>query len=265
MALRLLGEAPIDIHAGGVDLIFPHHENEIAQSEGATGKTFARCWVHVEHLMIEESSGKTDKMSKSLGNVYNLQDIIDQGFRPSALRYLYLGVHYRKQLRFSWSAMEQAEESLRRLTDFLARSDGLAALPARPVHATIPARLAEAEKDFGAHIAADLNTSGALSVLFDLVRELNTAMDAGELGAADAPAIRATFARFDEVLGVLALRTAEDEHPPVPVEEIERLIGARREARLARNFAEADRIRKDLEGRGIILEDTGSVTRWKKK
>ena len=262
MALRLLGEAPIDIHAGGVDLIFPHHENEIAQSEGATGKTFARCWVHVEHLMIEESSGKTDKMSKSLGNVYNLQDIIDQGFRPSALRYLYLGVHYRKQLRFSWSAMEQAEESLRRLTDFLARVD---ALPARPVHATISARLAAAEKAFGAHIAADLNTSGALSVLFDLVRELNTAMDAGELGAADAPAIRATFAQFDQVLGVLALRQAEDEHPPVPVEEIERLIGARRDARLARNFAEADRIRKDLESRGIILEDTGSVTRWKKK
>jgi cysteinyl-tRNA synthetase len=201
-------------------------------------------------------------MSKSLGNVYNLQDIIDQGFRPSALRYLYLGVHYRKQLRFSWSAMEQAEESLRRLTDFLARVD---ALPARPVHATIPARLAEAEKEFGVHIAADLNTSGALSVLFDLVRELNTAMDAGELGAADAPAIRATFAQFDQVLGVLALRKAEDEHPPVPVEEIERLIAARRDARLARNFAEADRIRKDLESRGIILEDTGSVTRWKKK
>jgi cysteinyl-tRNA synthetase len=265
MALRLLGEAPIDIHAGGVDLIFPHHENEIAQSEGATGKTFARCWVHVEHLMIEESSGKTDKMSKSLGNVYNLQDIIDQGFRPSALRYLYLGVHYRKQLRFSWSAMEQAEESLRRLTDFLARIEGLAARPVRPAHATIAARLAEAEKEFGEHIAADLNTSGALSVLFDLVRELNTAMDAGELGAADAPAIRATFARFDQVLGVLALRKAEDEHPPVPVEEIERLIGARRDARLARNFAEADRIRKDLESRGIILEDTGSVTRWKKK
>jgi len=262
MALRLLGEAPIDIHAGGVDLIFPHHENEIAQSEGATGKTFARCWVHVEHLMIEESSGKTDKMSKSLGNVYNLQDIIDQGFRPSALRYLYLGVHYRKQLRFSWSAMEQSEESLRRLTDFLARVD---ALPVRPAHATIAARLAEAEKEFGEHIAADLNTSGALSVLFDLVRELNTAMDAGELGAADAPAIRATFARFDQVLGVLALRKAEDAHLPVPVEEIEHLIGARRDARLARNFAEADRIRKDLERRGIILEDTGSVTRWKKK
>jgi cysteinyl-tRNA synthetase len=262
MALRLLGEAPIDIHAGGVDLIFPHHENEIAQSEGATGKPFSRFWVHVEHLMIEESTGKSDKMSKSLGNVYNLQDIIDQGFRPSALRYLYLGVHYRKQLRFSWAAMEQSEEALRRLMDFLARLDSL---PARPANEATPARLAKAKDAFGAHIAADLNTSGALSVLFDLVRELNTAIDAGELGASDAAAVRDTFQEFDRVLGVLALRKAEDEHPPVPVDEIERLIAARRDARLARNFAEADRIRKDLESRGIILEDTGSTTRWKKK
>ena len=178
---------PIDIHAGGVDLIFPHHENEIAQSEGATGKQFSRFWVHVEHLMIEEPSGKSDKMSKSLGNVYNLQDVIDNGFRPSALRYLYLGVHYRKQLRFSWAAMEQAEESLRRLTDFLAR---LGTLPAKPSNAGLAARLAKAQEDFGGHIAADLNTSGALSVVFDLVRELNTQMDAGELGASDADAVR---------------------------------------------------------------------------
>ena len=107
------------IHAGGVDLIFPHHENEIAQSEGATGKPFSRFWVHVEHLMIEEESEPSEKMSKSLGNVYNLEDVVDRGFRPSALRYLYLGVHYRKQLKFSWAAMAQAEEALKRLTDFL--------------------------------------------------------------------------------------------------------------------------------------------------
>jgi cysteinyl-tRNA synthetase len=262
MALRLLGEAPIDIHAGGVDLIFPHHENEIAQSEGATGQRFSRFWVHVEHLMIEESSGKSDKMSKSLGNVYNLEDVIEQGFRPSALRYLYLGVHYRKQLRFSWKAMEQSEEALRRLMDFLAR---LESLPERAANETIAARLAQAQQAFGSHIAADLNTSGALSVMFDLVRELNTAIDAAELGASDVAAIRDTFERFDRVLGVLALRKAEDDQPPVPVEEIERLIAARRDARLSRNFAEADRIRKDLESRGVILEDSGSVTRWKKK
>jgi cysteinyl-tRNA synthetase len=258
MALRLLGEPPIDIHAGGVDLIFPHHENEIAQSEGATGKPFSRFWVHVEHLMIEE-----DKMSKSLGNVYNLQDVVDQGFRPSALRYLYLGVHYRKQLKFSWTAMAQAEEALKRLTDFLVRVD---AAPARGVASpAIAARLAEAATAFGDHIADDLNTAAAIGVMFDLVRALNSAIDAGELGAADAAPVRETFERFDRVLGVLALRRREDERPPVPVEEIEAQIEARRAARLARNFAEADRIRKDLDARGIILEDTGSTTRWKRK
>jgi cysteinyl-tRNA synthetase len=264
MALRLLGEPPIDIHAGGVDLIFPHHENEIAQSEGATGKPFSRFWVHVEHLMIEDEPGRgTEKMSKSLGNVYNLQDVLDQGFRPSALRYLYLGVHYRKQLKFSWTAMAQAEEALKRLTDFLVRLDSVAVRP--DPSPAIAAKLSEAARAFGDHIADDLNTAAAIGVMFDLVRALNSAIDAGELGSADAPQVRETFEQFDRVLGILALRRREDERPPVPIEEIERLIAARRAARNARNFAEADRIRKDLEGRGIILEDTGSTTRWKRK
>ena len=266
MALRLLGPAPIDIHAGGVDLIFPHHENEIAQSEGATRQQFSRFWVHVEHLMIEtgpedEAKGP-EKMSKSLGNVYNLQDIVDHGFRPSALRYLYLGVHYRKQLKFSWTAMAQAEEALKRLTDFLARLDSL---PAREANPEIAARLQEAAEGFSAHIRHDVNSAAAIGVMFDLVRALNSAIDAGELGNADAPAVRQTFDRFDSVLGIFALRRKEDEQPPVPVEEIEQLIAARRTARLARNFAEADRIRRDLDARGIILEDTGSATRWKRK
>jgi cysteinyl-tRNA synthetase len=263
MALRLLGEPPIDIHSGGVDLIFPHHENEIAQSEGATGKPFSRFWVHVEHLMIEDEDHGTEKMSKSLGNVFNLQDIVGRGFRPSALRYLYLGTHYRKQLRFSWTAMRQAEEALKRITDFLARLDTLPA--SAGASADIAAKLDEAAKAFANHIADDLNTAAALGIMFDLVRALNSAIDAGELSAADAPAVRATFERFDRVLGVLSLRRTEDERPPVPVEEIEQLIDARKAARLARNFAEADRIRKDLDARGILLEDTGSVTRWKRK
>ena len=261
MALRLLG-APIDLHAGGVDLIFPHHENEIAQSEGATGQTFARFWMHVEHLMVEEDAGRTDKMSKSLGNVFNLSDIVEQGYRPSALRYLYLGVHYRKQLKFSWTAMSQAEESLKRLTDFLARLD---TLPPGPQHDQVTKRLAEARDAFRGHIAADLNTAAGIGVMFDLVRALNSLIDSGELSQADAPSIRETFAEFDRVLGVLSLRKQEEEQPPVPIPEIERLVEARREARLARNFGEADRIRKELDARGIMLEDSGAVTRWKRK
>jgi cysteinyl-tRNA synthetase len=264
MALRLLGPAPIDIHAGGVDLIFPHHENEIAQSEGATGRPFSRFWFHVEHLMIEEDGG-SEKMSKSLGNVFNLEDIAANGFRPSALRYLYLGVHYRKQLKFSWTAMAQAEESVKRITDFLARVAHLPASAPSRAGSDIGQQLAAAEKSFGEYIADDLNTAAALGVLFDLVRALNSAIDSGDLGAADAAAVKATFERFDRVLGVLSLRRAEDERPPVPVDEIERLIDARRAARLARNFAEADRIRQDLESRGILLEDSGSATRWKQK
>ena len=267
MALRLLGEPPIDLHAGGVDLIFPHHENEIAQSEGATKRPFARFWVHVEHLIIEEEDRGPEKMSKSLGNVYNLQDVVDHGFRPSTLRYLYLGVHYRKQLKFSWTAMAQAEEAVRRLTDFLSRLDALPdASPATGTVSTgVSERLEEARRAFADHIAADLNTAAAMGVMFDLVRALNSSIDAGEVAAGDAGAIRDAFVQFDRVLGFLSLRRAEDERPPVPIEEIEQLIQSRRAARLARNFTEADRIRTDLDNRGIVLEDSGTTTRWKRK
>jgi cysteinyl-tRNA synthetase len=210
----------------------------------------------------EDEAPGTEKMSKSLGNVYNLQDILDHGFRPSALRYLYLGVHYRKQLKFSWTAMAQAEEALKRLTDFLARLDSL---PAREANPAIAERLQEAVDGFSAHIKDDVNSAAAIGVMFDLVRALNFSIDAADLGAGDAASVRAAFDRFDNVLGIFTLRRAEDQRPPVPVEEIEQLIAARRAARLARNFAEADRIRQDLDQRGIVLEDTGSTTRWKRK
>ena len=266
MAEELLGELPIDIHGGGVDLIFPHHENEIAQAEGATRRQFSRFWTHVEFLMIETEEDpeavRSEKMSKSLGNVYNLEDIVAQGFRPSALRYLYLGTHYRKQLKFSWSAMAQAEEALKRLTDFLARLD---ALPSGPAGADTGTRLTEASTAFADHVRADLNVAAGLGVVFDLVRALNSKIDSGELRSGDAQAIRDTFNQFDRVLGILSLRRAEDERPPVPVDEIEQLIQARRAARTARNFAEADKIRKDLDARGILLEDTAAGTRWKRK
>jgi cysteinyl-tRNA synthetase len=262
MALRLLGEPPIDLHAGGVDLIFPHHENEIAQAEGATGRQFSRFWLHSEHLMIEDEGKSSEKMSKSLGNVYNLEDVRARGLRPSALRYLYLGVHYRKQLKFSWAVLAQAEEALKRLTDFLARLD---ALPERDANPEVSTRLDEAGRAFHEHLTNDVNTAAALGVLFDLVRALNAAIDRKEVGQPDIQTIRDAFDGFDRVLGVMALRRAEDERPPLPEEQIEERLAARRAARRARDFATADRIRDELDAAGVVLEDSASGTRWKRK
>lgn len=257
MALRLLGNPPIDIHAGGVDLVFPHHENEIAQSECATGHQFSRFWVHVEHLLVDDQ-----KMSKSLGNFYLLHDVRERGHRVSALRYLLLSAHYRKQLNFTWVGMEQAEEALRRLTDCLAR---LGTIRGGEAHEDLSARVLEARAAFDAALADDLNTASGLAAMFELVRVLNTAIDAKQIGEPDVQVAREAFAHFDSVLGILSIRQAEEAQPPVPVEEIEQLIGERQAARRRRDFAEADRIRVGLLERGVILEDGPQGTRWKAK
>ena len=258
MALRLLGGPPIDIHAGGVDLVFPHHENEIAQSEGANSAQFSRFWVHVEHLLMD----KGEKMSKSVGNVFTVRDVLEKGHRASALRYVLLSVHYRKQLKFTWDSLAQADEALTRVMDCLARLDTVT----RPgAHPEVAKKGETARRGCAEMLAADLNTPGALGVMFELVRAVNAAIDAGEIGTTDVAEVRNAFEYFDRVLGVISVRRTDDSAPPVPVDEIERLLGERKAARSRRDFAEADRIRDELVERGIALEDSAGGTRWKRK
>ncbi|MBI4875489.1 MAG: cysteine--tRNA ligase [Acidobacteria bacterium] len=254
MSMKYLGET-LDIHAGGVDLTFPHHENEIAQSEALTGKRFARFWLHSEHLMLGEQV-----MSKSLGNFYTLRDLLGMGYTPEAIRYLLASVPYRKQLNFTFDGLHAAATAIERLRNFDLRLAG-GKFP-DGAHDGLAARAAGALRKFEESLDDDLNTAEALGAVFEYVRDANTAMDAGEFRAANTAQARGLLARFDAVFDVLkpAAKAGDITGP-----EIEDLIAARTAARKARDFKRADEIRMELADRGVILEDTRDGVRWKRK
>ena len=252
MGMKILGET-FDLHGGGVDLVFPHHENEIAQAEGATGKPFVKHWMHTEFLLVEG-----EKMSKSKGNQFTVKDLVDEGYSPMAIRYLLMSVYYRQQLNFTRGGLDQAATAIRRVDDFLDRaaevkrdgdpSDETQELVARGL------------ERFEAAMDDDLNTSAALAALFDLVKGGNTALSSSNVTKGDAAAFREAIDRMNSVFGVFG----RSEKLTLD-EEVEKLIQERKDARGTRDFARADEIRGELDARNIVLEDTPSGTRWRRK
>ncbi len=254
MAIEYLGET-LDIHAGGVDLIFPHHENEIAQSVSLTGKPFAKYWLHSEFLLVDGQ-----KMSKSLGNFYTLRDVLGRGYAAETVRYLLLSVPYRKQLNFTFDGLQSAKTAIERLRNFAWRLDQ-EKFPAG-ANEKIAQRTAEAEKQFAESLDDDLNTAGALGAAFEYLRDTNVAMDAGGFRTENVAGARAFLDRFDAVFDVL---TPSVKTGSLSDGDIEARVAARTQAKKARNFGEADRIRDELLAEGIILEDTKDGVRWKRK
>ena len=251
MSMRYLGKT-IDIHLGGDDLIFPHHENEIAQSEGATGKPFVRYWLHARHLIID---GR--KMSRSEGNFFTLRDLLERGEDPRALRYMLISTHYRRLLNFSFDALRAAASALARLDEFALRLQEESFPPdSQDIHKETVHRC---RSEFIEAMDDDLNISEALAAVFMLVRDFNSAADDGNLHSDDAAAALQLLQEIDLVLGVINF-----EQPELEDEEIEKMIQQRIAARARRDFAESDRIRDLLAERGIILQDTPEGTRWRK-
>lgn len=254
MAIKYLGET-LDIHAGGIDLIFPHHENEIAQSESLTGKPFARFWLHAEFLMVEGQ-----KMSKSLGNYFTLRDIVGRGYHPEVIRYLLASVPYRKSLNFTFDGLKSAATAIDRLRNFKLRletdhyPEGL--------NEQLEARAAAAVQSFRDSLNDDLNTAEALAAVFEYVRDANTAMDAGEFRASNVAAALDVLTHFDSIFDVLRPTAQAGQLADA---RIDALVEERTAAKKARNFARADQIRQELLDQGIILEDTKAGVRWKRK
>ena len=243
----------VDIHTGGVDNIFPHHQNEIAQSEAATGKRFVRYWMHCEHLLVNNK-----KMSKSLGNIITLESIVSSGFRADALRYLFVSSHYRSKLNFTWESIRHAENTLDRLNNFIERLPGYEsdALDSEEI-----ARLIRSTQErFEIEMDNDLNTPGAFAAVFEMIGRVNTGLDEAKLSTQDARAVHELMMRLDKVLDILSPGKKEGLS-----EEIEALIEERERARRMKDFKKADEIRKRLEEKGIVLEDTGTGVRWMRK
>ncbi len=254
MAMKYLGET-LDIHTGGVDLMFPHHENEIAQSEALTGKPFVRYWLHAEHLIVEGQ-----KMSKSLGNYYTLRDLLDKGYAPESLRYLLASVPYRKKLNFTFDGLKAAATSIDRLRNYKLRLE--TAKFAEGSNEKLVGRTEAARGAFGEALDDDLNTAEALAAIFEYIRDTNTAMDGGELRAGNATDALALLEYFDSVFDVL--------RPSVQAgglsdTEIDALVVERASAKKSRNFARADQIRGELGEKGVVLEDTKEGVRWKRQ
>jgi cysteinyl-tRNA synthetase len=253
MSMKYLGHH-FDLHTGAVDNIFPHHENEIAQSEAATGETFVDVWLHGEHLIVDG-----EKMAKSKGNFYTLEDILARHDDPVAVRYFLLSVPYRKKINFTFEALTGAAAAVDRIRSASVRIAEVAGSGSKkPGAFPAAARTEEFTADFSAALDDDLNPSEALGALFPYLREVNAAIDEGTLDAVGAAAAEAGLRRADAVLGLLP---AGEEALPA---EVETQITARNAARKRRDFAEADRIRAELASRGIVLEDGPAGTRWKR-
>jgi cysteinyl-tRNA synthetase len=256
MSLHELGET-LDMHLGGEDLIFPHHENEIAQSEAATGKPFARNWLHVKHLQVEGG-----KMSKSLGNFVTVRQLLDDGYDPASIRHQLISAHYRSDLNFTRAGLDASRSAVQRLLDFETRLHG--AKIAEGKASDLPRVATEALAQFTAAMDQDFNTADALAALFTLVTRVNAIMDTQKwVSSADAAVVRDALGAMDRVLGLLEVAKASRAVDPAVAEWVEERIRARAEARGRRDFAAADAIRKEITDRGIVLEDGPSGTRWK--
>ena len=252
MSMKYLGET-FDVHAGGIDLVFPHHENEIAQSEGATGKEFVRYWIHFEHLKVE---GET--MSKSKGNYYTFRDVAAKGYSAGAVRYFLLSVPYNKQINFTFDALAGAERTVASLRDFKARLGEAKTTPG--INEALHEATLEAAREFEEGMDDDLNTSVALAAIHDLTRVVNTALARKKVQEENKVELLALLGRFDSVLNIFG-----DEQREMLDSEVQSLIDERQEARRRRDFGRADEIRIELSSRGIILEDTKDGVRWKRK